>query len=129
MGLEGKRPQMSRQLELAFKSRGEAPRVERSEEEPAAARGDERSGASDLMEKVVSRPNLQAALKRVRILSATSTSWGFPGSPRDLNLSNRPVRTRMPGGVAGELFDPHGLLCLLCSKSRTYFKNSKPNLS
>ena len=35
-------------------------------------------------------------------LSATSTSWGCPGSPRDLNLSNRPVRTRMPGGVAGE---------------------------
>ena len=33
--------------------------------------------------------------------SATSTSWGFPGWPRDLNLSNRPVRTRMPGGVAG----------------------------
>ena len=66
MGLVGKGPQMSRQLELPFKSRGEAPRVERSEEEPAAARGDERSGASDLMEKVVSRPNLQAALKRVR---------------------------------------------------------------
>jgi hypothetical protein len=34
--------------------------------------------------------------------SATSTNWDFPGSPRDLNLSNRPVRTRMPGGVAGE---------------------------
>src|ERR1700688_1808930 len=28
------------------------------------------------------------------------TSWECPGSP-DLNLSNRPVRTRMPGGVAG----------------------------
>jgi hypothetical protein len=66
MGLAGKGPQMSRQLELPFKSKGEAPRVERSEEEPAATRGDERSGASDLMEKVVSRPNLQAALKRVR---------------------------------------------------------------
>ena len=45
MGLAGKGPQMSRQLELPFKSRGEAPRVERSEEEPSAARGDERSGA------------------------------------------------------------------------------------
>ena len=66
MGLVGKGPQMSRQLELPFKSRGEAPRVERSEEELSAARGDERSGASDLMERVVSRPNLQAALKRVR---------------------------------------------------------------
>ena len=66
MGLEGKRPQMSRQLELPFKSRGEAPRVERSEEGPSAAHGDERSGASDLMAKVISRQNLQAALKRVR---------------------------------------------------------------
>lgn len=66
MGLAGKGPQMSRQLELPFESRGEAPGVERSEEEPAAVRGDERSGASGLMEAVVSRPNLQAALKRVR---------------------------------------------------------------
>ncbi len=57
---------MSRQLELPFESRGEALRVERSEKEPPAARGDERSGASDLMAKVVSRQNLQAALKRVR---------------------------------------------------------------
>jgi RNA-directed DNA polymerase len=66
MGLEGERPQMARQLELPFKSRGEAPKVERSEEEPAAVHVNERSGASDLMEKVVSRPNLQAALRRVR---------------------------------------------------------------
>ena len=30
----------------------------------------------------------------------TLTSWECPGCP-DLKLSNRPVRTRMPGGVAG----------------------------
>ena len=66
MDLEGKRPQMFRQLELPLESRGEAPRVKRSEEEPTAICGDERSGASDLMAKVVSRRNLQAALKRVR---------------------------------------------------------------
>jgi hypothetical protein len=29
------------------------------------------------------------------------TGWGYPVSV-DLNFSNRPVRTRMPGGVAGE---------------------------
>src|SRR5438045_7510145 len=29
-----------------------------------------------------------------------STAWECPDSP-DLNPSNRPVRTRMPGGVAG----------------------------
>ena len=66
MSLEGKVPQMSKQLELALAGRGEAPRGKRSEEEPTATHGDERSGASDLMERVVSRPNLQAALKRVR---------------------------------------------------------------
>ena len=36
-GLAGKGPLMSRQLELPFESRGEAPRVERSEEEPSVA--------------------------------------------------------------------------------------------
>lgn len=66
MDLEGKRPQMVRQLTLPFGNRGEAPKGERSEEEPPAVRGNERSGASDLMGRVVSRPNLQAALKRVR---------------------------------------------------------------
>ena len=30
----------------------------------------------------------------------TLTGWGCPDS-HDLNFSNRPVRTRMPGGVAG----------------------------
>src|ERR1700730_3137231 len=33
--------------------------------------------------------------------TASSTSWGFPALPANLNPSNRPVRTRMPGGVAG----------------------------
>ena len=64
--LEGTSPQMSRQLELPFESRGEAPRVERSEEAPTATHGNERAGTSDLMGRVLSRPNLEAALKRVR---------------------------------------------------------------
>lgn len=33
--------------------------------------------------------------------TATLMGWGFPGSERNLNLPNRPVRTRMPGGVGG----------------------------
>lgn len=66
MSLEGARPQKSRQLELPLESRGEAPRVERSEEAPTATQGDERSGTSGLMELVCERQNLQAALKRVR---------------------------------------------------------------
>ena len=57
---------MSRQLELPPKSRGEAPRVERSEEAPTATQGDVRSGTSGLMELVCERQNLQGALKRVR---------------------------------------------------------------
>ena len=66
MSLEGTRPQKSRQLELPLESRGEAPRAERSEEAPTATQGDERSGMSGLLELVLERQNLQAALKRVR---------------------------------------------------------------
>jgi group II intron reverse transcriptase/maturase len=66
VSLESKGPQMSRQLELPLESRGEAPRVERSEEAPTATQGNERSGTSGLMELVCERQNLQAALKRVR---------------------------------------------------------------
>ena len=66
MNLEGKEPQMSRQLELPLERRGEAPRVERSEEAPTATHGNERSGTSGLLELVLKRENLQAALKRVR---------------------------------------------------------------
>lgn len=66
VSLEGERPQMSGQLELALESRGETPTTERSEEEPTATQGDERSGTSGLMELVCERQNLQAALKRVR---------------------------------------------------------------
>ena len=73
MNLEGGRRQMSRQLELPFDGTGEARRVERSEEALTAVHGNERSGASGLMEKVCERQNLQAALKRVR------TNKGSPG--------------------------------------------------
>ena len=66
MGLVGKGPQMSGQLELPPANRGEAPTGRRSEEAPTATHENERSGASGLMEKVCERPNLQAALKRVR---------------------------------------------------------------
>ena len=57
---------MSRELELPLANRGEAPTGKRSEEAPTATHENERSGASDLMAKVCERPNLQAALKRVR---------------------------------------------------------------
>jgi len=57
---------MSGQLELPLESRGEAPRVKRSEEALTAASETERSGTSELMELVCERQNLQVALKRVK---------------------------------------------------------------
>jgi group II intron reverse transcriptase/maturase len=57
---------MSRQLELPLKWPGEARSEQRSEEAPTATQGNERSGTSGLMELVLERQNLQAALKRVR---------------------------------------------------------------
>jgi len=57
---------MTKQLELPFSFRSESPSAKRSEQAPTATGGNEGPGASDLMERVASRPNLQAALKRVK---------------------------------------------------------------
>lgn len=68
MGLGDAKRQKSRQLELPLEDRGEAPNVDGSGEASTAARGDERSGTDDakLMERVVERGNVVAALKRVQ---------------------------------------------------------------
>ncbi|HEY5955345.1 MAG TPA: hypothetical protein VIV60_02280, partial [Polyangiaceae bacterium] len=66
MSLRRKVPQMSGQLELPLEDRGETPNVKQSEEACLAIHGNERSGASGLMELVCERQNLLAALKRVR---------------------------------------------------------------
>jgi RNA-directed DNA polymerase len=66
VSLERVQPQMARQLALPLSDTGNPRPAWRSEEARAAARGHERSGASDLMARVCERPNLQAALKRVR---------------------------------------------------------------
>ncbi len=66
-------PQMSRQLELPFEKRGEAPTVERSVEAASATKGSGHLGSAELMERVLSRPNLRAALKRVK------SNRGSPG--------------------------------------------------
>ena len=57
---------MTRQLELPLETEGEARPSQRSGEALTAAPGSERSGASGLMERVLARPNMWAALKRVR---------------------------------------------------------------
>ena len=65
MSLEGAMPQKSGQLELPFMSRGEASREGRSVEATTAEQGSGHPG-SNLMELALERPNLKAALKRVR---------------------------------------------------------------
>jgi len=67
--LETAMRQMTMQMVLPLEDRGEAPKAERSGEVNSAAQGNERSGSDrpmELMERVVERDNLFAALKRVR---------------------------------------------------------------
>jgi group II intron reverse transcriptase/maturase len=66
MDLDDAKPQKSKDLEVPCATWGEAPGAERTAEAESAAHGTERPGASGLMEAVVERRNLQAALKRVR---------------------------------------------------------------
>ena len=71
---------MARQLALPLEERGEAPRDEWSEEALTATHGNERSGASGLMEQVCEHRNLRAALQRVR---ANKGSPGIDGMTVD----------------------------------------------
>jgi RNA-directed DNA polymerase len=68
MRLRSVRHQKTRQLELSFSTKGEAPTAERSGETPTASSGNERSGITTafLMEEVVQRSNVAMALRRVR---------------------------------------------------------------
>lgn len=58
--------QESKQLELRFEGRGEAPRAERSGQATSAMTGTEGPGMDALMERVLEHTNLQRALKKVR---------------------------------------------------------------
>jgi RNA-directed DNA polymerase len=63
---KGARRQKPEQLGLPLEERGEAPKVQRSGEAPTMANGGVRSGSDRLMEQVVARGNVRAALARVR---------------------------------------------------------------
>ncbi len=65
MSLEKHKPQKPEETGLPVASRGEAPRGHRSGEAPSMSQETERSGTSGLMQRVVERANLLAALKRV----------------------------------------------------------------
>lgn len=60
------RRQKPEQLGLPLEGRGEASRVRRSGEASTLTHGEERSGSDRLMEAVVARGNVRAALTRVR---------------------------------------------------------------
>src|SRR5437764_893725 len=66
MSLDGTRRQKFAQAELPLSGRGEAPRGQRSGEASSATNGDGRSGTDHLMEEVVERGNVKAALKKVK---------------------------------------------------------------
>ena len=55
------------------------------------------------MEAALMRQNLQRAWKRVKAIKGAAgvDRLDIEQTVRDLKLSNRPVRTRMPGGGAG----------------------------
>ena len=72
------RPQISvDQMELPLEVRGEAPSGQRSGETGPTTQGTERSGADDLMSRVVERSNLARALKRVRQNRGSAGSDGM----------------------------------------------------
>jgi len=66
VSLGSARRQKSRQRELPLGHRGEAPKDQRSGEAPTAANGNGHPGNGHLMQRVVERGNVKAALKRVR---------------------------------------------------------------
>ncbi len=66
MSLGKERRQKTMQMELPLEARGEAPLGQRSGEARPATNGDGHSGTEHLMERVIGRSNLKAALKRVK---------------------------------------------------------------
>jgi len=100
MRLVGARRQKTAQAELPLSRRGEPSNGRRSGETSTAADGDVRSGSDHLMEEVVERGNVRAALKRVR---ANKGSPGVDGMtveelPTYLNASWEDFRAQLLDG-------------------------------
>lgn len=87
-------PQMSLQRELAGKGQGETRSLSASVETPTAGTGPERSGTGQLMEAVVERGNLLAALKRVRQNKGSPGVDGMTVGELAAYLRNNWVATR-----------------------------------
>ncbi len=95
------RRQKPEQLGLPLEGRGEAPRGQRSGEASTLTNGEVRSGSDQLMEQVVARGNVRAALLRVR------ENRGSPGVdgmtvdelPQYLMAHWQEVRAQLLGGT------------------------------
>lgn len=101
MSLGRARRQKTAQAELPLDNRGEAPTSQRSGEAPTAAHGDERPGNDRLMERVVERSNVRAALKRVK---QNKGSPGIDGMavgelPAYLNSNWEALRAKLLAGT------------------------------
>ena len=72
-------------------------------EHPDTGSAKPKAGTGGLLEAALTRENLQRARKRVKANKGAAAVDGLDieQTAHDLKLSNRPVRTRMPGGVAG----------------------------
>ena len=93
MSLENARHQKPERSGRSGRRRGEAESATGRDEAESARRDREGSGWDVLLRQALARENLVLAWKRVKT-NRSSTLM-------NLNFSNRPVRTRMPGGVGG----------------------------
>ena len=87
-------PQMSPQRELAGKGEGEAQSLAGSVETPTAGNGPGYSGTESLMEAVVERGNLLAALRRVKQNKGGPGVDGMTAGELDAYLRENWVATR-----------------------------------
>ena len=72
-------------------------------EHPDTGSAKPQADTGGLLEAALTRQNLQRAWKRVKANKGAAgvDRLDIEQTVRDLKLSNRPVRTRMPGGAAG----------------------------
>jgi group II intron reverse transcriptase/maturase len=101
VSLKGARRQKTEQLELTFRSQGEALEARRSGEAPMAASGNERSGIDRLMEQVVDRKNMQLAWKRVKRNKGSPGNDGMTieEAPEYLRGNWESTRAQLLGGT------------------------------
>ncbi len=101
MSPEDARRQKPAQLGLPLGGRGEAPRVQRSGAASTMTNGEVRSGSARLLEQVVARGNVRAALARVRANRGSPGGDGMTGDelPQYLMEHWQEVREQLLAGT------------------------------